>query len=152
MSGQCVRIPSGVRLLCLRLTSRPSLRQLPVGALPDALTRSGDHVAEISPDKNMNFRRTTGPFTVCIELQGFVVLRPLAPCTRPLMAFLFVSSRLRHPTSFPPNLTITQLSLAHAFVFIVLCTKDFHLISSCPCRAYTCALMQLASRSSHQAD
>ena len=85
----------------------------------------------------MNFRCTTGPFTVCAEPKGFAVLCQLAPRTRPLMAFLFVSSQLCLRTSFPPNLTITQLSLASTFVFIVLCTKDFHLISSCPCRAYT---------------
>ncbi len=54
----------------------------------------------------------------------------LAPRTRPPRTFLFIDSRMCHPTSFPPNLTITQLSLACTFAFIVPCTEDFHLIGS----------------------
>ena len=114
------------------LTSPSSPRALPHGTLPNRA-----HMPEISPDKGMNFCCTTGPFTVCAEPKGFAVLCQLAPRTRPLMAFLFVGLQFCIQTSFPPNLAVTQLSFASTFAFMVLCTKDFHLISSCPCRAYT---------------
>ena len=132
-------ITSGVGLLCGMLTP-PAASHTLLRATRSRITET--HTRKVSPDKNVNVRCTTGPFTTCAEPKGFDVLCRLTPRNQPPMAFLFVGSHLCTPASSPPNLAVTQLPSACTFVFMVLCTGDFHPISSRPCRAYTNGLSE----------
>ena len=49
---------------------------------------------QISPDKNVNFPRTTAPFTLSRGSMGFSILCWVAPGTGPRTTFLFVGSRV----------------------------------------------------------
>ena len=53
---------------------------------------------QISPDKNVNFPRTTAPFTLSRGSLGFSILCWVAPGTRPRTTFLFVGSRVCYPS------------------------------------------------------
>ena len=115
-------------------------RHLYSGVLP-LIDRS--LVKQISPDKNMNGHCTASSFTVSLEPVDFVTLCPLIPETQPYMTFLYVSSQFCAQASFPQHLTGLQLPSASSYNLryrsdkVGSPTEDFHLISSCPCWAYT---------------
>ena len=75
------------------------------------------------------------PATLCVALRAGRLA--ISPSGLPLRCSRQAEARLDSLDSFPSNLTITPLPSACTFVFIVLCTEDFHLIGSRPCRAYT---------------
>jgi hypothetical protein len=89
---------------------RPTARRLdlvcrlPPGSLPAEVTDPRDRpVEQVSPDKDVDFRCATAPFTLPLGPLGFVLLCGLAPGAGPSMAFLFVGSQLgrRLPSDLP---------------------------------------------------
>ena len=107
---------------------------------------------QISPDKNMNLRCTTAPFTAPLEPKDFVVLCQLIP---EVSAFYDVS--VRQLTALPPAssrhpLTGLPLLLASSYrrsdrrvdhLDVGSPTGDLHPIDSCPCRAYTIRVQRI---------
>jgi hypothetical protein len=65
----------------------------------------------------VNFRPAIAAFTVWAEPEGFVLLCPLTPPTRPGMRFLFIDPWLCTPASFPRILAATQLPSASTFYY-----------------------------------
>jgi hypothetical protein len=103
-------ITSGVGLLCCMLTPP---------AASHALLRdprfSETHTREVSPDKSVNLRCTTGPFTACAEQQGFDALPFAALIAEASSALLrcapFVPSRPTQPASY--GLSVRRLAPLH---------------------------------------
>jgi len=119
---------------------------MPGLGIPEALAGSyhrNKHrmIKQISPDKNMNCRSTTASFTVSDEPRASLSCANLPTDS----AFYDVSVRRLTAllqTSFRPRLATTPLSFANSYSTLKTkywdpTTEDLHLISSCPCRAYT---------------
>ena len=74
------------------------------------------HVGQISPNKNMNFQRTTAAFTLSPVPGGFRHLVLTHPKTEPSMRFLFVGSHLCAPASFGHPLAGLPLPSASGYI------------------------------------
>ena len=123
------------RLIWPLLTSAQSRPALPQSALPQTSGRvrwflpgfrrgpqSGSRglprprAGQISPNKNMNFQRTTAAFTLSPVPGGFRHLVLTHPETEPSMRFLFVGSHLCAPASFEHPLAGLPLPSASGYI------------------------------------
>ena len=80
-----------LQLLCLLLTPLFPPSSLPTRLLP---VKDGTRGAEASPDNDINFPRTSAPFTLDPEPVGFAMWRCFAPDPKPFTMFLFVAPRV----------------------------------------------------------
>ena len=79
-------------------------------------------VGQVSPDKNVDLRCTTAPFTTPLEPLGFVMLCPLAPEARPALGpsvALALRACLRHVRFRSP----AESSMTFLSVGSQLCTR-----------------------------
>ena len=90
-------------------------RAFRLGPQSDSHSDHQPPVAQIAPDKNMNYHDTTAGFTVPRGFMAFVVWCPLDPAAQPGIQFLCVGSSFCTPASSGQSLAVLPLPSASLY-------------------------------------